>query len=126
MPTKILVCDDSKTIRVQLQKILSKAGYEVLLAENGLHAIQKMSCNPDLLVLDVVMPEMDGYAVCEKLEELGEQYDNLPIIFLTSVKSHAMQLLGRQYGAYLQKPVNETELLSVVKSQLELISLPQS
>ena len=125
MPTKILVCDDSKTIRVQLQKILSRAGYEVELAENGVQAIQKLNCEPDLLVLDVVMPEMDGYAVCEKLEGLGDRYENLPIIFLTSVKSHAMQLLGRQYGAYLQKPVNGGELLAVVESQLELVSQPQ-
>ena len=73
------------------------------------------------MVLDVVMPELDGYGVCEKLSQLGEQYSHLPIVFLTSVDSHAMELLGREYGAYLHKPVNEAELLSTVRSQLELV-----
>ena len=101
-------------------------GMKLYLPKTGVEAIREIGCEPDVLILDVVMPEMDGYAVCEKLEEFGDKYQSLPIIFLTSVKSHAMQLLGRQYGAYLQKPVNEGELLSVVKKQLDLLSISQA
>ena len=122
MSAKILVVDDSRTIRLQLQKILSNAGFEVVLAENGLQAIDQMSCEPDLMILDVVMPEMDGYGVCEKLKEFGDRYSRLPIVFLTSLKSHAMQLLGREYGAYLQKPVQDSELVAAVRSQLDLLA----
>ena len=116
---KILVVDDSRTIRVRVQKILAAAGYEVITAENGQQALTLMDDAPDLMVLDVVMPVMDGFAVCKKLEEAGERLEKLPIVFLTSVDSHAMTLLGEQYGAYLQKPVQETEFLQAVKSQLE-------
>ena len=122
MSAKILVVDDSRTIRLQLQKILSNAGFEVVLAENGLQAIDQMSCEPDLMILDVVMPEMDGYGVCEKLKEFGDRYSRLPIVFLTSLKSHPMQLLGREYGAYLQKPVQDSELVAAVRSQLDLLA----
>jgi DNA-binding response OmpR family regulator len=117
---KVLVVDDSQTIRLQLQKIFTKAGFDVVLAENGKAAFEKISCLPDLIVLDVVMPELDGYSVCEKLRELGEPYSRLPIIFLTSVQSHAMALLGREFGAYLRKPVCPDELLSIARQQLKL------
>ena len=117
----LLVVDDSRTVRVQIQRILSNAGYEVITAENGLQAIELLRHDPSLMILDVVMPELDGYGVCEKLEQQGEPYSQLPIVFLTSVDSHALELLGREYGAYLHKPVDETELLTTVKTQLELV-----
>ena len=122
MPAKILVVDDSRTIRVQLRKLLTEAGFEVVLAENGRDAIEKLGCEPDLMVLDVVMPEIDGYGVCERLKEFGDRFERLPIVFLTSVKSQAMILLGREYGAYLQKPVEKDALLEAVNDQLRLIS----
>ncbi len=122
MSAKILVVDDSRTIRIKLQKILAAEGYEVLFAENGIQAIEQLNSEPDLMILDVVMPEMDGYGVCEELAAFGDKYTRLPIIFLTSVQSHAMQLLGRQFGAYLHKPVDQVELLEVVRSQLDLLA----
>ena len=120
MSARILVVDDSRTIRVQLQKILSNAGYEVVLAEDGRHALEVITCEPDLMILDVLMPEMDGYGVCEELKQFGDKYANLPIVFLTSVKSHAMELLGSEFGAYLQKPVQHEELLATVEKQIQV------
>ncbi len=115
----ILVVDDSRAVRLQIQRILIDAGYEVITAENGVQAIDQLKNNPCLMILDVLMPELDGYGVCEKLDEMSDQYGRLPIVFLTAVDSNAMELLGRQYGVYLQKPINPPELLTAVQYQLE-------
>jgi CheY-like chemotaxis protein len=117
---KILVVDDSNAVRVQIKRILNDAGYEVITAENGQQALEQLSEDPDLMVLDVMMPELDGYGVCERLADMDGRYDQLPIVFLTSVKSHALELLGQQYGAYLNKPVDEAEFLSTVRERFQL------
>jgi DNA-binding response OmpR family regulator len=121
-PIKLLVVDDSRTVRLQVERILTNAGYDVITAEDGLEAIEHLQQQPSLMVLDVTMPRLDGYGVVERLKQLGAEFERLPIVFLTSLESRAMELLGREYGAYLHKPVCEQQLLSVVKSQLELVS----
>ena len=115
---KLLVVDDSQSIRITVKRVLEKAGYETVLANDGLEAIEKLSEDPALIVLDVNMPGLDGYGVCEKLRELGPDYDRLPIVFLTSLESKAMELLGREYGAYLNKPVQPQLLLDAVEELL--------
>ena len=121
MPTsKLLVVDDSQAIRLTVQRILSKAGYEVITAIDGYQALEKLVEDPSLIVLDVNMPGLDGYGVCEKLREFGSKYNHLPIVFLTCMESKALELLGREFGAYLHKPVREQELLTVVEQQLAL------
>ena len=116
---KVLVVDDSRAVRVHVEKILTEAGYEVITAEDGLAALECLNQQqPALIVLDVNMPRLDGYGVCERLSELGNSYRRMPVIFLTSLESKALELLGREFGAYLHKPVTQSELLSVVKSQL--------
>ena len=122
LPQKLLVVDDSRTVRVQVQRILTDAGYEVITATDGLEALALLDQQPSLMVLDISMPGLDGYGVVESLKQLGTQFERLPIVFLTSLESKAMELLGREYGAYLHKPVCKKQLLSVVKSQLELVS----
>lgn len=117
---KLLVVDDSQSIRVTVKRILSHAGYDVITAADGIQAIEQLQEEPQLMVLDVNMPGLDGYGVCEKLRELGSKYDRLPIVFLTGVESKALELLGREFGAYLHKPVNEQELLTVIEQQLAL------
>lgn len=115
---KLLIVDDSQSIRITVKRVFEKAGYQTVLANDGLEAIEKLSEDPALIVLDVNMPGLDGYGVCEKLRELGPQYDRLPIVFLTSVESKAMELLGREFGAYLNKPVQPQMLLDVVEELL--------
>jgi len=117
---KLLVVDDSQSIRVTVKRILNQAGYDVITAADGIQAIEQLQEEPQLMVLDVNMPGLDGYGVCEKLRELGSKYDRLPIVFLTGVESRALELLGREFGAYLHKPVNELELLTVIEQQLAL------
>ena len=70
------------------------------------------------MILDINMPGLDGFEVCEQLKSSDVNMQNLPIIFLTSDDSHALELLGRQFGAYLQKPVSSEVLVSAVKEQL--------
>ena len=120
MPSaKILIVDDSRTIRVKLQRMLSDAGYDVVTASDGLEAIELLQQqSPSLLILDVNMPELDGYGVCENITKLLAVAERPAVVFLTSLKSKALELLGHAFGAYLQKPVCESELLDVVQQQL--------
>lgn len=119
---KLLIVDDCQSIRLTVQRILLEAGYEVITAANGNEAIERLQEEPSLIVLDIEMPGMDGYGVCEKLRELGTDYDRLPIVFLTCLESKALELLGREFGAYLKKPVQPGELVSVVEKQLALVT----
>ena len=115
---KLLVVDDSQSVRIKVTRILANAGYQVITACDGLEAIEKLTEEPSLIVLDVNMPGLDGYGVCEKIREFGSKYEDLPIVFLTSLETKALELLGREFGAYLHKPVCESKLLSVVEEQL--------
>jgi DNA-binding response OmpR family regulator len=115
MSRPILVVDDSSTVRLQLRRILSQAGYDVAVVSSGRAAVESVGqVGPQLMILDIQMPDMDGYAVCQELKRIGDPWDKLPIIFLTSLQSHALSLLGSEMGAYLRKPVCPSELLSTV------------
>lgn len=121
MPSpQVLVVDDSKTIRTQLKKYLGMDGYEVRVAATAVEAIREIKDRcPQLLVLDINMPEIDGYAVCAELQRLGPPISELPIVFLTSVEAHALELLGTAMGAYLRKPVAESVLRETVARLLK-------
>jgi CheY-like chemotaxis protein len=111
----VLVVDDSSTVRLQLRRILAKAGYDVTVASSGSEGVEKVrQVCPQLLILDIQMPDLDGYGVCQELKRWGEPWDHLPIVFLTSLQSHALSLLGNAMGAYLRKPICPTELLKTV------------
>ena len=116
--SKILVVDDSRTIRNAVKRTLVTAGHDVICASNGHEAIDLLNDEFDLMILDINMPGLDGFEVCEQLKSSDVNMQNLPIIFLTSDDSHALELLGRQFGAYLQKPVSSEVLVSAVKEQL--------
>ncbi|NND99129.1 MAG: response regulator [Pirellulaceae bacterium] len=120
---KILVADDSHTICTLLRRTLTGAGYDVTVAHDGRQAVQIAEREqPDLVILDIQMPEMDGYAACEKILALNDRRENLPIIFLTKREAQHLSTLGTQWGAYLQKPVCETTLIATVRSLLESAS----
>jgi len=115
----ILVADDSRTIRTQVRQILTAAGFNVIEASSGQEALDQIDeqC-PALAVVDVNMPEVDGYGVCQTLQEKGPPWDELPIVLLTSLDSHALELLGDQLGAYLRKPVRADTLLDAVRTNV--------
>ena len=126
--TKILVADDSCTIRALVRRTLAKAGFDVSIACDGAEAVQVARRDrPDLVILDIQMPEMDGYMACEQILALADWCPELPIIFLTKDMANHLEALGSELGAYLRKPVSEEKLLSTVRSLLdERHSAPQT
>tara|TARA_R110002049_G_scaffold27321_2_gene93962 strand:+ start:18186 stop:18599 length:414 start_codon:yes stop_codon:yes gene_type:complete len=118
-PQKILLADDSRTIRALVRRPLAAHGYDVILASDGREAVQLARReNPDLVILDIQMPELDGYAACEEILALNEDLAKVPIIFLTKVEGQHMEMLGDDLGAYLQKPVPDELLLATVSRLL--------
>ena len=117
MPKKILAVDDEKHIVRLVQVNLERAGYEVVTANDGKEALQKVEDeNPDLVVLDVMMPYMDGFEVLQNLRRNPSTRD-IPVIMLTAKAQDADVFKGWQSGVdcYLTKPFNPMELLSFVK-----------
>jgi two-component system, OmpR family, alkaline phosphatase synthesis response regulator PhoP len=117
MARKILTCDDEKHIVRLIQVNLERQGYEVITAYNGAECLERVASDkPDLIVLDVMMPEMTGFEVLEKLKANPET-ENIPVIMLTARAHDADVLRGWQSGVecYLTKPFNPMELIAFVK-----------
>jgi two-component system alkaline phosphatase synthesis response regulator PhoP/two-component system response regulator VicR len=118
---KILAVDDEKHIVRLVQINLQKEGYEVATANTGKEALEVVSeFGPDLIVMDVMMPEMDGFEALKKLKENPATRD-IPVIMLTAKAQDADVFRGWQSGAdlYLTKPFNPAELLTFVKRLLQ-------
>lgn len=115
---KILVVDDEQAVRESLRRSLIFNGYEVVLAEDGIEAVETIGrVRPDLVILDVMMPRMDGLEVCRTLRSTG--YDR-PILMLTARDGVSDRVAGLDAGAddYLPKPFALEELLARVRSLL--------
>lgn len=123
---KILVVDDEPTFVRLVSKTLTHKGYEVLTAGDGQEALRLMFAHqPDLVLLDVVMPKMDGWQTCSRIREMSD----VPIVILTGQqKSEADIVRGLDYGAddYLIKPVGSRELVARVRAILRRAELPSS
>ena len=116
----ILVVDDSPTQLKITTSFLQEKNYEILTAVDGEDALEKAAFyKPDLIVLDVVMPKMDGYQACRKMKASGDTM-HIPVIMLTSKDKKADEFWGRKQGAdmYLTKPVDEAELLAAVQKSI--------
>ena len=115
-PLRILVVDDSSTIRRSAESMLSAEGYEVITAENGFEALSKVARhNPDLIFVDIMMPRLDGYQTCAIIKN-NAQYRSTPVVMLTSKDGLFDQARGRVVGSdlYLTKPFTKEELLAAV------------
>lgn len=119
---KILIVDDiPKNIQLAAN-ILQKEGYQMAFAQNGKSALSQINSNRfDLILLDVMMPDMDGFAVCEQIRKNSANKD-IPLIFLTAKNLSESIVKGFELGAmdYVTKPFNGAELLARVKTHLEL------
>ena len=122
MKTKILLVDDEKDIVEFLQYNLEKEGFQVITAHDGIEALNKIHQKPDLIVLDVLMPKMDGYEVCKEIRGMKE-FKNIPVIFLTAKSTEMDEIHGLNLGAddYIQKPISTKKLIARVKSNLRKI-----
>ena len=132
-PTRILVVDDDKRLVKAIQRVLTKAGYEVLTAFDGLTALRTARAEkPDLIILDIIMPGMDGYEVCHTLSRLSST-SQIPVLMLSSkgrlnvIKRRLQarvedQVKGYDHGAmdFMTKPVSEQQLVRRVKGLLWL------
>lgn len=124
--TRILLVDDEPDILEIVGYNLTSEGYAITTAENGLQAIEKAKkVKPHLIILDVMMPEMDGIEACEKLREIPELSETL-ITFFTARGEDYSQLAGFEAGAddYITKPVKPKVLLSKVKALLRRFKEP--
>jgi two-component system alkaline phosphatase synthesis response regulator PhoP len=117
MPLKVLVCDDERHIVRLIQVNLERQGYNVVTAFDGKEGLEKIrSEKPNLVVLDVMMPYMDGFEVLKTIRREPET-ENLPVIMLTAKAQDKDVFEGYHYGAdmYLTKPFNPMELVTFVK-----------
>jgi len=117
MKKTILVIDDDPHIREIVEFALVKAGFRAVLAEDGKRGIEAFEeHNPDLVVLDILMPEMDGTEVCKNIRAGSD----VPIVFLTSVDEEVDRILGLEMGGddYVTKPFSPRELVARVKAVL--------
>lgn len=117
---KILAVDDSPTIVEMIKAILVGAGYDVVTAADGKEALElARTSGAVLIILDVMLPKLDGYRVC-RLLKFDQKYKHIPIIMLTAKAEEASMQVGMRTGAdlYLTKPIEPEQLLEAVESQL--------
>jgi two-component system KDP operon response regulator KdpE len=121
---KVLIIDDDATFRNLVEQVLAQKGYQVLKASSGREGLRLMfDQRPDLVLLDVVMPGIDGWQVCTRIREISD----VPIIMITGRhKSEEDIVRGLDYGAddYLTKPVRSKELVARVQAMLRRAELP--
>ena len=122
---KILFCDDDKNICELARLYLVKEGFEVILANDGRQAVNAFFREqPDLIILDILMPEKDGYEVCREIRKSSL----VPIIFLTAKSDVFDKVLGLELGAddYIVKPFDVKELIARIKAVLRRLSVENS
>ena len=121
MSTKtILVADDSQTVLRLMERGLREAGYRVVLADDGRKAVSlALEEQPDLIVLDINMPELNGYGVCHELMVSRIWDEDTPVVFLTSADAPHLATLGDRLGAFLSKPTDPDLLLNTVENLLQ-------
>jgi len=114
---KVMVIDDSKTIRRTAETLLKKAGCQVITASDGFEALSLVAdTHPDLIFVDIMMPRLDGYQTCALIKH-NEMYRDIPVIMLSSKDGLFDRARGRLVGSdqYLTKPFSREELLDAIR-----------
>ena len=118
---KIMVIDDSQTIRRTAETLLTKEGFTVVTAQDGFEALSKIADHhPDLIFIDIMMPRLDGYQACALIKS-NPRYSGTPVIMLSSKDGLFDRARGRIVGSdeYLTKPFTRDELISAVRTHLK-------
>jgi DNA-binding response OmpR family regulator len=121
MPKRVLIVDDEENIVISIEFLMRQAGYDIEIARDGEEAMAKIkSFQPDLILLDVMMPKTNGFEVCRRIREQSRLND-LKIVMLTAKGREAEVTKGLALGAdsYIIKPFSTRELMSEVKKHLE-------
>jgi len=115
----ILVVDDEKDIADMVKYNLTKEGYSVIVARNGKQALEQANHQPDLILLDIMMPEYNGIEVLKRLKN-DERTNRIPVIFLTAKGTDVDEVLGLELGAddYIVKPISIPKLIARIKNVL--------
>lgn len=117
---KVMVIDDSKTIRRTAETLLQKAGCEVFTANDGFEALSKIAdSKPDIIFVDIMMPRLDGYHTCALIKN-NETYRTTPVIMLSSKDGLFDKARGRIVGSdeYLTKPFSKEELFEAIRQHV--------
>ncbi len=117
---KVMVVDDSKTIRRSAESLLTKAGCEVVTAGDGFESLAKIAEHePDIIFVDIMMPRLDGYQACALIKH-NSRFRETPVIMLTSKDSIFDRARGRLVGSeqYLTKPFSKEDLLGAIKEHV--------
>lgn len=118
MARKVLIVDDAQVDRSNLERIVSDAGFTVLLAESGVQAIERAKRDkPDLILMDVNMPDMDGFAATRRLKG-DDATKNIPVVFVTGKNQKADMAWGQMLGAkgYIAKPYTREQILAQLQA----------
>lgn len=117
MGRKVLIVDDIQADRANLERIVSEAGHQALLAENGAMAVERAKRDkPDLILMDVNMPEVDGFAATRMLKA-DEATKNIPVVFVSGKSQKADMAWGQMLGAkgYVTKPYSREQILAQLR-----------
>ncbi len=117
---KVMVIDDSKTIRRTAETLLQREGCDIVTAVDGFEALSKIAeTNPDIVFVDIMMPRLDGYQTCALIKN-SQNYQNIPVIMLSSKDGLFDQAKGRVVGSdeYLTKPFSKDELLNAIRNHV--------
>ena len=120
MAKSILIVDDDELVLMALNELLKPEGYEVHAVSSGAEALERLDQDGyDLLMLDIIMPEMDGFDLCKKIRA-KENYKETPIIFLTAKSREEDRAMGLEAGAnlFLSKPISPDRLLEMVSDAI--------
>ncbi len=125
MRRRILVVDDERDIVDLIAYNLRNEGYDVSFAFNGKEALEKTAQEPDLIILDVMMPVLDGFETCKQLKR-EPRTARIPVIFLTARSSEADEVVGLELGAddFIQKPISPRKLIARVKTVFRRLEQP--
>ncbi len=118
---KVMVIDDSKTIRRTAETLLKKEGCEVITVDNGYEALSQISdLEPNIIFVDIMMPRLDGYKTCA-LIKMNSEHKNTPVIMLSSKDGLFDKAKGRVVGAeeYLTKPFTKEELIEAIEAYVK-------
>lgn len=120
MTIKVMIIDDSNTIRRTAEALLKKAGYEVFTASDGFEAMSLITdYQPDIIFVDIMMPRLDGYQTCQLIKN-NKRFRDIPVIMLSSKDGLFDRARGRIVGSehYLTKPFTKDELLNAIETHV--------
>ncbi|NEO55693.1 MAG: response regulator [Okeania sp. SIO3B5] len=112
----VLIVDDCEVVKKLCSQVLTKMGLNIILASNGLEALEKIQLtHPDLVLLDIIMPKMNGYSVCRQIKS-EPKIMNIPVVFFSSKNEEVDAYWAMKQGAngYVSKPIRKSELMAIM------------